>query len=212
TEYADLTSGGPDANETYTNPDNRKADKGNCNSDRRHIFNFTGVVQAPRFSSRMLGSLAGGWTLSGIYRLSSGLPLDVIIGSDRALNGINLQRPNQILANPYGDRSAGPLSQYLNPAAFALPATGTIGNVGFNNVTGPKSWSFDMALSRRFQILERHALEFRVEAYNVTNSFRPSLATTGASAQGLVLTSNTFGQIRNSLDPRIMQFALKYVF
>jgi DNA polymerase III alpha subunit (gram-positive type) len=48
-------------------------------------------------------------------------------------------------------------------------------------------------------------LEFRAEAFNVTNSFRPGTINT-------VATSNTFGQIRNSLDPRILQFALKYVF
>ena len=55
-------------------------------------------------------------------------------------------------------------------------------------------------------------MEVRAEAYNVTNSFRPLIPLTGASLNGLSLNSNTFGQIRNAQDPRIMQFALKYVF
>jgi len=78
-----------------------------------------------------------------------------------------------------------------------------------------------MALARAFQVSEGRRLEVRVEAYNVTNSFRPTFGpvtngaaqiTTGASILGLSMAVNTFGQIRNSLDPRIMQFALKYVF
>ena len=50
-----------------------------------------------------------------------------------------------------------------------------------------------------------HSLEFRAEAYNVTNSFRPGDPATA-------LSSPTFGQIRSALDPRVLQFALKYSF
>ena len=48
-------------------------------------------------------------------------------------------------------------------------------------------------------------MEFRAEAFNVPNSFRNGDI-------NLNFTSSTFGQIRNSLDPRILQFALKYLF
>ena len=47
-------------------------------------------------------------------------------------------------------------------------------------------------------------MEFRMEAFNITNSVRLADPDT-------VLNSNTFGQIKNALDPRILQFALKYV-
>jgi hypothetical protein len=67
------------------------------------------------------------------------------------------------------------------------------------------TWDFDLALSRIFEIREQQRLEFRAEAYNVTNSFRPG-------APNTTLSNNTFGQIRTALAPRIMQFALKYVF
>jgi len=52
----------------------------------------------------------------------------------------------------------------------------------------------------------------RDRRFHACHSFRPTFTTTGASLPGLSLASNTFGQVRNSLDPRVMQFAVKYVF
>ncbi len=192
-------------NNTYTHPNNRHLDRGNCLSDRRHIFNLTSVAEAPEFSNRALRVLAGGWRLSGIYRYSSGSPLTILAGSDRALNGVDNQRAVQLLENPFGDRSARPLTNYINQAAFVLPVVGTIGNAGNKNIPGPPTWSFDAALSRVFRFREDQRLEFRAEAYNVTNSFVPGNPNTTVS-------SNVFGVIRTSAAPRIMQFALKYVF
>ena len=103
------------------------------------------------------------------------------------------------------DTSGRPLTRYLNPAAFALAALGSNGNMSPRNIRGPATWQFDMSLSRTIQVRESQRLEFRAEAYNVTNSFRPQNPSVN-------LTKNTFGQIRTSYDPRIMQFALKYVF
>jgi len=73
------------------------------------------------------------------------------------------------------------------------------------NIKAPGTWQFDAALSRIFRFRETQSLEFRAEAYNVTNSFRPG-------NPGTAINSNTFGQIRTSLSPRITQFALKYMF
>ena len=59
--------------------------------------------------------------------------MTVTTGLDRALNGdAGPQRPNQILGNPYGDKSS--LTNYLNPQAFAQPALGTFGNMGTFNI------------------------------------------------------------------------------
>ena len=199
------TEWGPGAGSGYTNPNNRDFDRGNCGADRRHIFNLTSVAETPQFANNKVRIVASGWRLSGIYRYTSGEWLTVTAGSDRALNGIGGQRGDQILASPYDDRSARPSTNYLNRAAFALPALGTFGNVGRTSIEGPANWQFDAALSRIFRFREDQRLEFRAEAYNVTNSFRPGNPNTA-------LNNSTFGQIRNAREPKIMQFALKYVF
>jgi hypothetical protein len=201
----DINSNGPPADETYTKPNDRGFDRGNCDSDRRHLFNLTAVAETPAFSNTTLRRIATGWRLSGIYRASSGSPLTVVAGTDRALSGVGRQRPDQLMGNPYSDKSAGPLSAYLNPAAFAPQALGTLGNMGWNSLRGPKTWAFDVALSRAFNFREMQRFEIRAEAFNLTNSFRPG-------NPNAAINNNTFGQIRTALDPRILQFALKYVF
>ena len=208
---------GADPGSGYVDFNNRDFDRGNCEADRRHIFNLTAVAETPRFADSTLRALAAGWRLSGIFKRASGDSLTIQSGQDRALTGMNGQRPNQILASPYLDRSGRPNTQYLNPAAFAQPALGTLGNMGRSNVVGPGVWQFDLALSRVFNFRENQRLEFRAEAYNIMNHFQPStVAPLSGGAAPVVTTNinttNTFGQIRTAGDPRILQFALKYIF
>ena len=198
-------------NTVYLDPNNRHFDRGRCNSDLRHIFNLTSVAETPQFRNSIVRKLGTGWRLSGLYRITSGTPMTITTGADRQLSGqgsaggnnvYGQQRPVQVLANPYGN---GSLTNFLNPAAFVQPAIGTIGNMGPLSISGPKFWQLDMALSRVFALRESGKIEARFEAFNVTNSLRPIKPTT-------TLSSNTFGQILGAFDPRIMQFALKYVF
>ena len=205
TDWWNDTANSGNANVVYTNPDNRNFDRGNCMTgatDRRHVFNLSGVAQTPEFSNRTLRVLASGWRLSPIVKILSGSFMSVTTSTDVALTGISAQRVNQLLANPYGDKS---VRNYLNPAAFTRPAAGTLGNVGRASIAGPGTWQFDAAVSRTFQFRESQRFEFRAEAFNVTNSFRMNNPQTN-------LNSNTFGQVTSALDPRIMQFALKYSF
>jgi hypothetical protein len=187
---------------TYVNPDNRGFDRGNCEGDRRHIFNMTAVAEAPQFANAALHTFVTGWRLSGIYRKSTGSFLTILGGQNRSLTGVSNQRAQQVLANAYGDRS---LTDYLNPGAFAPPALGTYGNMSPRSIQGPGTWQFDLALSRTFRISEAQKLEARAEAYNVTNSLRPGVPITN-------LNASNFGRIETALDPRILQFALKYIF
>ena len=116
-----------------------------------------------------------------------------------------MQRGNQISNKPYADQSGGPLSNWLDRNAFDVPALGTLREFPPNSVVGPPTWTFDISLSRAFAFKESQRIEFRAEAFNVMNSLRPRDPNT-------TLTNAQFGQIRGSFDPRILQFALKYVF
>src|SRR5262245_49850031 len=116
--------------------------------------------------------------------------------------GVANQRVDQVRENVYGTKT---LQDYLSPAAFAYPTQGRLGNLGSGSILGPGTWQFDVALSRTFQVHEAQRFELRAEAFNVTNSMRSSSPVTS-------LDSGTFGQIRSALDPRIMQFAVKYFF
>jgi hypothetical protein len=187
----------------------RRADVANCGTDRRQIFNSTAVVETPRFGNTVARMLGSGWRVSSIYRRSSGNFFNVTAGMDAARIGGNTgqQRAVQLSADVYAPgRPTGPRDIYLNPGTFAVPATGTLApNRGRRNIEGPGTWNWDAAVSRIFRIRESQEIELRVEAYNVTNSFRPGNPATGVNA-------TNFGQITTSLATRDMQFALKYKF
>jgi hypothetical protein len=203
---------GATPNTSWLDPTNRRFDRGNCGlsaADLRHVFNLSAVAETPQFSNGTLRKVASGWRFSPIIKILSGDHMAITTSQDRALSGTagtSPQRVNQILGNPYGNKTVG---SYLNPAAFALPDSGTNGNSGNYAVAGPGTWQFDLALSRTLRIRESQSVEFRAEAFNVPNSFRMN--------DPVTVLSNTFGQViptstSPAKDPRIMQFALKYVF
>jgi len=217
---ADSTSG---AGAGIVNPNNRRADRGNCqssesggtfSSDRRQIFNLSVVAQVPQFSNRMLATVVSGWQVAGIYRATTGGYYTVTLPSDVALSSASGQRPQQVLQNPLCQNPNS--SCWINPAAFATPAPGTLSTLGKDNIQGPGFWEFDMSLSRTFRIYEHQSLQIRGEAFNLPNSFRAGVAPPSLSAgsPGLALSypASNFGQITSALDPRILQFSMKYVF
>ena len=201
------------ADEGWNDSTNRRYDRGNCTAgtlgtsgggaeDRRQIFNLSGTAASPQFADPKLRILGSGWQLAPLLRILSGGTVNVENLTDPGLIYMLHQRPNLAMANPYGDRS---VTNFLNPKAFVAPLPGTFGNLGRGAIRGPATWQFDVALSRNFRVKEAQHVEFRAEAFNLTNSFR--MDTLDVSS-----TSSTFGQITAARDPRIMQFALKYVF
>src|SRR5262249_5397726 len=126
-------------------------------------------------------------------------------------------RPVQILQDPLCPNPGPAPSCWINPAAFTNPTLGSLSPMGRMNIPGPRFWQFDTALSREFKIGEMGGtLEFRAEAFNVTNSLRPGISLpslqAGASGLGLTLGAATFGTVTSALDPRIMQLAMKFSF
>jgi hypothetical protein len=187
----------------------RGRDRQHCASDRRHLFNLTAVFNAPELSGGTLGMLASNWRVATIYRFTSGAPHSIVSGADRALSGLAGQTVDQVSEDVYQDTSGELGSQYLNRDAFAIPALGTYGNTDFNAFRGPSFWTFDVALSRIFDIVATHRVELRVEAFNVLNTVQPNDQNVAAMFN---LSSPNFGRITSVRDPRIFQFAVKYIF
>jgi hypothetical protein len=201
-------------NEQYQNQSGRRADRGNCNYDIRHIFNgsFVGITPAigPAWASKVLRN----WQVAPLVRIASGLPLIVGTGKDNSLTGIGLDRPNVVPGvDPY-NASWGPQLQFLNPAAFTQNPTGTFGNIGRNVLRVPGTINFDASLSRIFAITERFKLEARAEAFNAINhtNFKVPKTTTVQITDINAITATTFGRLTSASDPRILQFALKLHF
>jgi hypothetical protein len=192
-------------------PFNFHNSRGDCNQDIRHIFNGSFVISSPNFKKPLVRKLAGNWQLAPILRFNSALPINPLSGRDNALNGMTnitgggaTQRPNLI-----GDPTPAvqDLAHWFNTAAYAPNGPGQYGNAGRNSLRGAKQIIVNVAVSRRFAITERQGLEVRAESFNLPNLVNPT-----ADASTGTITSPLFGKITSAGDPRIMQFALKYIF
>jgi hypothetical protein len=205
------TGGFPQIANGYTDPQHPEFDRGPCDQDRRHIAVFNAGAQVPRFDSRAVRVAFSDWRVSGLFSARSGQPINVIAGQDRAFTGIQNQRVDQILPNPYGDKT---LNNWLNPAAFALPAPGTLGNFKRNSVRAPGFRTLDVAISRLLPFGGARTLELRIETFNLLNTFNwgpPTLM--NADRTHTNFSSGAFGRITSMQGaPRIMQFGVKYGF
>jgi hypothetical protein len=187
----------------FTDPSNPDYDRGHCDADRTHLANFTVGAQTPQFGSPALRALASDWRVSGILNARSGSWLTVVSGRDNAFNGMANQRVDEVSGDVYGAKT---VTNYLNPAAFAQPASGTFGTHVRNSIKGPGFWKVDLALSRLVSLAATSNLEFRVEVFNLFNRFNWGLPNVNLGA-------GTFGRITTMTgDPRIMQFGIKYGF
>jgi hypothetical protein len=190
------------ANGGYVDPSNPSYDEGYCDQDRRHLGTMTAGYETPEFGNAALRTAFSHWRLSGILTAQSGSRLNVLSGVDNAFTGIGNQRPNQVSDDFYG----GTLTNYLNRAAFAQPAAGTLGDLPRNAVVGPDYWNVNLAVSRLINIAGTQRLELRLESFNLFNRFNWGNPAVNFNA-------GTFGRITTQAGaPRIMQFGIKYDF
>ena len=111
-----------------------------------------------------------------------------------------------------GGNSGGP--GYFNRSAFCAAPTGGIygngtgyGNLGVGILLGPGQNNWDITLIKEIKIKESHSIQFRTEFYNAFNKTQFGNPATAVS------TSATFGLITTtSVNPRIIQFGLKFTF
>ena len=195
----------------YIDPENPAYDRGPCDQDRAHIGTLVAGVQTPQFASRALRVVASDWRVSGIFSARSGGPINVIAGQDLAFTGINNQRVNVVPGvDPYGDKT---VNNWLNRAAFAQPALGTLGDFKRNSLRGPGFRTVDVALARLVRFGGVRSLEFRVETFNLLNTFNWHAPWETATTNHVNFSSGAFGRVISMEGaPRIVQFGVKYGF
>ena len=229
-KYIDLGGSGFSQSATLQDPNNGQADRALGTFDRRHIFTLSYLYELPfgprkpfaRGSSGVLAKLIEGWQVNGITNFHSGNPINILIDFDNAnVAGRSFaQRPDRVLGVPM-TLAPGPdkTINRLNPAAFAVPAPFTFGNLGRNVVRGPGFSNFDISLFKNIFINEgKQTVQFRVEFFNAFNNVNllPPGGGSGTITPGPVVSTfgtATFGQIFGVQNAsREIQFALKILF
>lgn len=198
--------------------------------DATHQANAYFVYQIPfgrgrKYGSdmnRILDAVVGGWELSGTWRQTSGLPFSVSDGARWATNWqlSAFATPNgQPIPTITDEHNAPAVSGpggpnlWANPKAALQTFQETMpGQTGSrNSLRGDGYFNIDTGVYKNFTMpwSERQRLQFRAEAFNVTNTVRfdPN------SANVSLTNTGKFGQLTGTLgDPRQMQFALRYTF
>jgi hypothetical protein len=213
----------------------RSCERASSQFDMRSYFTSSLIWQVPVGKGHALlgdanpvvNAILGGWQLAGVGTARSGLPLNVTISRSASalpdqINGS--QRPNIVPDEPLYPANQSP-SDWLNAAAFSVPASGTWGNAGRDLLRAPGHWQMDVAIEKRIRATERLAFTFRAEAFNVLNVAQlgspvVSLSSKAGSNGQLVLVPGNFGLINGAFSttptgsgtPREIELSLRLDF
>lgn len=206
----------------------RACDRSSMPYDIRHTMTTNVIYQLPfgeggRFLSLHGAGAAvlGGWQISGIATARTGEPVNILLKRPTSAlpdgNNAN-QRPNLVPGvSIYAANQT--IENWFNPAAFAIPAAGTWGNLGRYAARGPGYSELDVALQKQFRLGERARLNFRAEVFNLFN--QAIYANPGSNlGSSPVSPAASFGRITSILNtgavgtgtPREIQFALRLEF
>ncbi len=206
-------------NDLAQNPFDLSAERGRSLFDARHRFVFSYQWSLPFFKEAhgLTRNVLGGWQLNGIATLMSGTPFTVfdsndvsVQGSAPEITGFSANRPNLVSSqNP----NAGPHqpNNWLNANAFQRiiqdpnSPVQQFGSAGRNIVEGPGYGNWDFSAFKNFRVAEGKEFQFRAEFFNLLNHTNLRLPDSDIS-------SPTFNQVLEAQPPRLVQFALKFLY
>ncbi len=196
-----------------------KYDVGPSGYDRLNNLSFNFIYDLPfmrHASNAFERTVVGGWQVSGIVSIESGLPLNITMTGDPGGNGVGgNNRPDKLgsLVAPHTKQ------QWITDSAFGAPAVGVWGNLPYDAVRGPGRDNWNLSLFKNFVINEARGSQFelRLETFNTFNHTQIQTVPTGAGCDtttpGSVCggTSN-FGQPNGFFPGRIIQLGGKITF
>lgn len=211
------------------NPYNTALNRASSDFDIRHSFTGYVVYELPvgrgkmfaKNTNRLLNAVIGGWQLSGIYNITSGLPRSVLNSGSWPTNWnysgfatqVGVVPAQSTTLNAPGINGSGGPNIFADPAAaraaYDYSYAGDIGQR--NGIRGDGFFTIDGSLSKRFIMpyKDTHSLQFRWEVFNIPNAVRFDINTASLD----VGNTGTFGKYSGLLtQPRVMQFGLRYEF
>ena len=206
-------------NDLAQNPFNLSAERGRSLFDARHRFVLSYEWSLPFFREAhgWYGHALGGWQLNGIATVMSGTPFTVFDSNDVSvqggapeITGFSANRPNLMAGqNP----NAGPktANAWLNANAFQRitqdpnSPVQQFGSAGRNIAQGPGYGNWDFSAFKNIRVAEGKEFQFRAELFNILNHTNYRLPDSDIS-------SPTFNHILAAQSPRLVQFALKFLY
>jgi Carboxypeptidase regulatory-like domain/TonB dependent receptor len=199
--------------------------------DVRHVFNANAVYQLPFGTGKtflnqpgIASAIAGSWELTTTVVARTGFPINVTV--DRSASAVpdgnnTDQRPDLVPGVSLTPPGGSTIGEWINPAAFSVPAAGTFGDAPRDVARGPGAWQIDMGIGKRIPLTERASLEFRAEFFNILNHPQYGLPLSDFSVApgpngfgnivGTVSTTTPISPVGTGT-PREMQFSLKVIF
>ncbi len=190
----------------------RACDKASSDDDIRQTFNVSAVYALP-FKKHFWGN----WELSAIGTAQTGLPVNITVDrSNSAVPGLfaisGEERPN-IPGVPLTLPGGSTPNDWINLAAFAVPANQTFGNLGRNAFRAPGISQLDLGLSKFIGIRERLNLRIRADLFNVFNRAQFGAPNADISASNFgTITSTISNYATGRGTPRELQLSAKIVF
>jgi len=182
------------------------------NQDVPHRFVTSAMYDLPLGKGRSMlatshpvaNGVLGGWSIGSILTMSSSVPFSPTVQGNPANTGTYtvVQRPDVAGSAYDGPRT---LQRDFNVDAFVRPANFTYGSSGRNVLRGRSQFNWDFSALKSFQLLEHLRLQFRFEAFTLSNTPR-------FGAPGNVLGTAAFGVITGAGTPRNLQFGLKLIW
>ncbi len=203
---------------TWNDPNILRRNQANAGYDRRHVFQLGYVYDLPLGKGKKWANaggaasmILGGWQVNGILAAYTGTPFTVT-ASGATLNSVgNSQTANQVLPVVTKLGGIGPGSHYYDPAAFApVKAKATYGTAGRNILYGPGVGNLDFGLFRHFKLTEKLELQFRAEAFNLSNT--PHFQNPRSSRRNASNPATLFTIDRARDDERQFRLALRLAF
>ena len=191
---------------------------GSLNQDIRHNVVISNSYELPfgrgkQFAqSGPAAAILGGWQINALASFRTGRPSTATAPS----GSLNSQGSGQYADCLSAPRKLGSPDGWWDPSTFADPdeigGTPRFGTCGSNTLRGPGLINMDMGIFRRFQVTEGIDIQFRAEAFNISNTphFNNPNSNIASSGFGVVTRMQNTG--REGLDQRIFRFGLRIGF